>query len=206
MGVKEQILDTAETLFSEHGIEAVSVREIQEKIGVNVAAVHYHFGSRKKLILAVMKRRIDPLNAARIHLLELLEARTPAQSSMQLEDVLRAFVTPVFELLETHPKAAWLLAHVHTSYDNSLRKFNFEQFIPLVLRFQPAFRRALPESRPDLDWAKMQCVWGSMIFMLVRKQRRDTLGEAAPPEPSITDLIETWVAFCAAGLRSGARH
>ena len=100
MGVKEQILDTAETLFSEHGIEAVSVREIQERIGVNVAAVHYHFGSRKKLILAVMKRRIDPLNAARIHLLELLEARTPAQGSMQLEDVLRAFVTPVFELLE----------------------------------------------------------------------------------------------------------
>lgn len=171
---------------------------------MNVAAVHYHFGGRKELIRAVLKRRTGPLNEARIKLLEELEARYPGPAPIPLEAVLRAFVTPVFELLESCPRAAWLLAHVHMSYDDSLRKFGFEQFAPLVMRFHPAFVRALPSMGPELGWARMQFMWGSMIYMMVREQRRGTLGPVVPAELGTARLVETWVAFCAAGLRSGA--
>ena len=199
----EHILRTAENLFARHGVEAVSVRQIQEKAGVNVAAVHYHFGSRADLIRAVLRRRVEPLNARRIALLEVLEAAHPAPAPLALEDVLRAFVTPVFELLEEEPNAAWLMAHVHTTYDDKLRKWYFELFAPLVLRFQPAYLRALPALAPAVGWARMQFVWGSMMYLLVRAQRSRTLGASAPPELPAAALIDEWVAFCAAGLRAG---
>lgn len=179
------------------------MRQIQEKAGVNVAAVHYHFGSRDDLIRAVLLRRAVPLNAKRVALLEALEAAHPAPAPLVLEDVLRAFVTPVFELLEAEPNAAWLMAHVHTSYDDKLRKWYFDLFAPLVLRFQPAYMRALPALPPAVGWARMQFVWGTMMYMLVRTQRSRTLGTSAPPELPVAGLVDEWVAFCAAGLRAG---
>ena len=41
---KEKILNAAEKLFAEHGIEAVSLRSIISEADVNLAAIHYHFG------------------------------------------------------------------------------------------------------------------------------------------------------------------
>ena len=43
---KTKILDTAERLFSQKGFDAVSLRNIVEAAKVNLAAVHYHFGSK----------------------------------------------------------------------------------------------------------------------------------------------------------------
>jgi len=54
---RDRLLDQAEKLFSEKGFEAVSVREITNASGCNLAAVNYHFGSKKKLYLAVFQER-----------------------------------------------------------------------------------------------------------------------------------------------------
>ncbi|MCY1296682.1 Bacterial regulatory protein, tetR family [compost metagenome] len=52
-----QMLDVAEVLFAERGIEAVSLREIVSESGQrNSSAVKYHFGTREDLILAVIAR------------------------------------------------------------------------------------------------------------------------------------------------------
>ena len=44
---KDLILDAAELLFSENGVEGVSLRALTSKAGVNLASVHYHFGSKE---------------------------------------------------------------------------------------------------------------------------------------------------------------
>ncbi len=49
----ERILDAAEQLFAEKGFAETSLRLITSKAGVNLAAVNYHFGSKKALIQAV---------------------------------------------------------------------------------------------------------------------------------------------------------
>ena len=49
----ERILDAAEQLFAEKGFAETSLRLITSKAGVNLAAVNYHFGSKKALIHAV---------------------------------------------------------------------------------------------------------------------------------------------------------
>ena len=57
----DKILDAAERLFAERGFAETSLRTITTAAGVNLAAVNYHFGSKKDLIQAVFARFLDPL-------------------------------------------------------------------------------------------------------------------------------------------------
>jgi AcrR family transcriptional regulator len=52
----ERILDAAEQLFAEKGFAETSLRLITSKAGVNLAAVNYHFGSKKALIPSLKTR------------------------------------------------------------------------------------------------------------------------------------------------------
>ncbi len=63
-GLRTQILDTAEELFSTHGYSATPVRRIAEQAGVNPALVHYYFGNKKLLLQNVMERALKPLGQA----------------------------------------------------------------------------------------------------------------------------------------------
>src|ERR1700720_3422942 len=92
---RTHILDTAERLFAGRGIDAVSIRNLVDEAGVNLAAVHYHFGSREELVGAGIESRVAPMNAERLRLLDQVEA-APSGAPPALEDILRAFVAPVF--------------------------------------------------------------------------------------------------------------
>lgn len=61
-----QLLDAAERLFAERGIDSVSIREIVRASGQgNLSAAHYHFGSRDALVAALVDRRMRSINALR---------------------------------------------------------------------------------------------------------------------------------------------
>ncbi len=51
---KERILDAAEYLFARNGYRGTSLREITGRAEVNLAAVNYHFGSKKTLVEEVI--------------------------------------------------------------------------------------------------------------------------------------------------------
>ena len=51
------ILDAAERLCGERGIEAVSLREIAKAAGVNLSALNYYFGSRTNLLVTILQTR-----------------------------------------------------------------------------------------------------------------------------------------------------
>ena len=55
---KDAILSAAIRLMSTNGINAVSVRRIQEEAGVNIALAYHHFGSRDGLLAAVVNRML----------------------------------------------------------------------------------------------------------------------------------------------------
>ena len=58
------ILSAAEELFAEKGFAETSLRNITSLAGVNLAAVNYHFGSKKELIQAVFARFLTPFCAS----------------------------------------------------------------------------------------------------------------------------------------------
>ena len=47
---RRRILDTAERQFALHGFAGTSLRGITREAGVNVAAIHYHYGSKERLM------------------------------------------------------------------------------------------------------------------------------------------------------------
>src|SRR5260370_36472731 len=90
---KEKILDTAERLIGEQGYAATSLRQIINEAGVNLAAVHYHFGSKEDLLDAVVMRKVGPVNEARLAALTLVE-REAGDGEPEVEKVLDAFFAP----------------------------------------------------------------------------------------------------------------
>ena len=98
----ERILDTAEELFAEQGF-STSLRNITADAGVNLAAVNYHFGSKEALIQAVFTRRLGPLNAERLRLLDAIEAH--GWNDGALESILEAFIGPALRMSHD-PKGA----------------------------------------------------------------------------------------------------
>jgi AcrR family transcriptional regulator len=91
---KTLILDTAERLFAERGFDGVSVRDVATAGPVGLGLITHHFPSKEMLFEAVVARRAESLNDARREALNAL--RDPA-----LEDILRAFVGPYRDFIET---------------------------------------------------------------------------------------------------------
>jgi AcrR family transcriptional regulator len=94
---KTRILDAGERLFVEHGFEATSLRSLTTAAGVNLAAVHYHFGSKEELFQAVLTRRLDPMNQERIDLLARVE-RESVGRPLSCEKILFAMLIPALRL------------------------------------------------------------------------------------------------------------
>lgn len=65
------LMEVAERLFATRGIEAVTLREIQEAAGQsNTSVIRYHFGSRDGLIRALIAYRQHTLGTDRQQMLE----------------------------------------------------------------------------------------------------------------------------------------
>jgi AcrR family transcriptional regulator len=52
---RQKLLDCAGQLFSRKGFEATTVREVCHVAGVNIAAIHYHFGDKERLYVECVK-------------------------------------------------------------------------------------------------------------------------------------------------------
>ena len=67
---RTKILDAAEQVFADKGVNGASLREIMIVAEVNIAAVNYYFGSKADLLKAVVSRRSALINGSRLLLLE----------------------------------------------------------------------------------------------------------------------------------------
>jgi AcrR family transcriptional regulator len=66
-----RLIETAEQLFAERGLEGVSLRDVCAAAGQrNHSAAQYHFGSRQGLVLAVFEHRMSVVNERRHALLD----------------------------------------------------------------------------------------------------------------------------------------
>lgn len=62
---RERLLDAAREVFSQHGFQGATVREICRRAEANVAAVNYHFGSKDGLLAEALNfNRLKALQTA----------------------------------------------------------------------------------------------------------------------------------------------
>lgn len=99
---REVILTAAERLFAEHGVVAVSNRQVSEAAGQgNNFAVGYHFGTKNDLVLAIMRKHLPDIESRRAQMLVSIEG------SSQLRDWLGCLVRPTTEHLESLGNPTW---------------------------------------------------------------------------------------------------
>jgi TetR/AcrR family transcriptional regulator, regulator of cefoperazone and chloramphenicol sensitivity len=99
-GTPERLLVAAAELFAESGFHATTMRDIASRARANVAASHYHFGSKEDLYLRVLRRQFADI-AARLA----EDAAVPPldrlrrMSRSELAAILRARIATMLELL-----------------------------------------------------------------------------------------------------------
>lgn len=143
---KTRILDAAESLFTDVGYEAMSLRQITSAAKVNLASVNYHYGGKELLIQEVVRRRMDPLSTQRISLLESIQATRG--SAMTCEDVLVAMFLPSMRMSRGgEPGGERYLRFLGRAYSDPspvIREYVSQRYATFHARYFEAFAKTLP--------------------------------------------------------------
>ena len=195
---KDKILDTAERLIGEQGYAATSLRHIIAQAGVNLAAVHYHFGSKEDLLDAVVARKATPVNDARIAWLERVETEA-GNGPLEVEKVLESFFLPTVEVAIRNPGFVRLMGQMLA--EGMMPRIVEKHFQATGLRFVGALRRAVPElPQEELMW-RIHFMVGAMAHTMCRAPIFPELaGDVTNMEPRLKRLVT----FLAAGFRAAA--
>ena len=166
MATRQQLLDAAEALFAERGFNSVTIRDIVTEAGANVAAVHYHFGSREALIDEVLARHTRRISELQMTLLA--ECHDGPERPPLIEQVIAACVVPALtvntgtsgEVTTYNRLRAWLAAENSVVARKLMAKY-FDRTMKLQVA---ALARALPGlSEEELYW-RYHVMLGVIIF------------------------------------------
>lgn len=199
-----RILDASEPLFAEQGYSATSMRQIITKAGVNSAAIHYHFGSKQELFVAVVTRRLEPVTAERLRRLDHLEQQADG-ASIPVESIFEALIEPALSTsLDPDHGVIWvkLLARFRTEPGDQWADTNPLQQ-EVLSRFLAAFALALPHlPESELKYRFFFAI-GAAINTAIDQQGWALLDHTLPSiyedPPSV---LKRLVLFAAAGMKA----
>ncbi|MBX3213077.1 MAG: TetR/AcrR family transcriptional regulator [Labilithrix sp.] len=85
---RSELLDAAYTLIAEKGLEGLRTRDIAARAGVNISTLHYYFGTKEELLVAVVERVRDTFTQRE-------SGREPGKETLRahLESAWRSFQT-----------------------------------------------------------------------------------------------------------------
>ena len=199
---KERILDAAERLFAAHGFAGTSLRAVTKEAEVNLAAVHYHFGTKEDLLRAVLSRIVIPVNRERLKMLEQVEAAAGSDPP-SLEGILEAFIAPDLRLIRDLGERGVIitrfLGRSYTEPAEMVQALSREHYEELGQRFMAAFARALPGVPQAELYFRFKLVLGVLTYILADTDRT---GGYAEDLSDVDGTVRRLVAFLAAGLRA----
>lgn len=198
---KEQILNAAEQLIAEQGYAGTTVRNIVSQAEANLAAVHYHFGSKEELFRAVFSRIARPIVEVQLTLLADLRFQDQAPT---VEAILTAFLTPPLEFIIQHEKSrmarAQFMGRCWTEPE-PVWSIADQEFEASKNAFLDILQRTLPEqSRRELVW-KLDLVVAALIRVLTEAGKSNALLKSTQTE-DIHYAIKQLVKFLAPGIRT----
>ena len=191
------LVATAERLFAERGVDAVSLREIAREAGArNVMAVQYHFTDRAGVLAAIADKHLPVVDARRDALLDEIEsAAVPSLRAMA-----SALVRPLAAKLGD-PDGGPAFLRIHADLLNRpVPSFDFTGRSGSLQRW-----RGLLEPLLDPVAVTLHPRLGALVYAAVE------LGRRAAPPPHADDrlfnshLVDTVAAMLAAPLSEETR-
>lgn len=164
-------------MFARRGYEAVSMREIAAAVGVQAAALYYHFPDKQSLYLATMDYAFK----------DQLKRPTAALNGDDLPLVrLQRFVATLVEDLTNDPDLLLLLQRERLDGDEARLKLLVDQlFAPPLL----ALTRLLGELAPDRDPTLLAQSISGMVLHHLEILPTAHLMPGWKPEHNIQDVI-----------------
>ena len=200
---RARILDVAERLIAAEGYATVSLRRITQAAGANVAAVNYYFKSKHALLEAIFVRRIVPINAERMRLLEAALA-LPGAGREKLEAVVRAFVEPHLRLTREYGPGGTvvmqLLGRLSTDPEGKIEKLLLKQYDPIWRRFSAVFRGLLPHLGKATVYWRFYYLLGALYYLTSARQWLPRRSERLCNPENVEEAIESLVPFLVGAL------
>ncbi len=202
------IVEAAEQLFAERGLEGASLREISAAAGQrNNVAAQYHFGDREGLVAAVYAARMRPINERRLRLLARLDAQaagsTPAGTAgatsaddppavLRAVDLVAVLVEPLAEAVLAEP--TWYARFLARTLWDPLAEATLARHpdASSLRDLAPRWATALPGLPRDLRRSRLDQLGALVIGSLAGwewARQRDTPRLA--PDHLVADLITT---------------
>ncbi|MGK4006206.1 TetR family transcriptional regulator [Sorangium sp. So ce1036] len=153
---REVILAAAERLFAEHGVAAVSNRQVSEAAGqANNFAVGYHFGTKADLVLAIVRRHAPSIERRRAEMLAAIKG------SSDLRDWIGCLVRPSTEHLASLGSPSWYARFIaQATTDPALRQIVTDEAVASASmrgvieglnRLMPILPEEVREERSDMS-------------------------------------------------------
>lgn len=197
----EQILDTAEDLFSKHGLYGVTLKDVAKDVGVHHTLMNYYFKDKKKLFDEVFARRAIVSSTRRMNALDAYDA--DCQGKPTVEGALRAFLDTDLDLY-IHGGKRWknygaLGAQVANTPKWGAKLMD-KHFDPVVTRLISLLQRALPQcTKEDVFWG-YHFVTGALLLTLARTGRIDKLSGGACKSEDFEAVKKRMATFMAGGF------
>ncbi len=165
----ERLLHAATLLFAERGFAETSLRTITGMAGANLAAVNYHFGSKKGLIQAVFHRFLSPYCRELDLQLDMLEqqanGRTPEAEAL-LRSMLETLLVATEEIHEDPQIFMRLLTLAYTQSQEHLRHYLIAEFGLTYNRIVGLIRKVCPDLNPVEFYWRLYFMLGASVFTL----------------------------------------
>jgi AcrR family transcriptional regulator len=197
----EQILDTAEELFSKHGLYGVTLKDVAHRVGVHHTLLNYYFEDKKKLFDAVFARRAVVTSSLRMTALDEYDAATGGKPT--LEGALRAFLDTDLDLYinggQRWKNYGALGAQVANTPEWGAALMD-RHFDPVVLKLIGLLKKALPHcSEEDIFWG-YHFVTGALLLTLARTGRIDKLSGGVCKSEDFEAVKKRMATFMAGGF------
>ncbi|HKK17806.1 MAG TPA: TetR/AcrR family transcriptional regulator [Opitutales bacterium] len=199
-----QIVKAAEKIFAEKGFRAMTLRAVTKAAHVNLAAVNYHFGSKTKLMRAVIRRRIEPINTERLRRLNALIA-AHAPSPIPLEDLFNALFRPLFDHATTEKGNdqvfMQMVGRALTEPADFVRNMHKEFFTELSDRFLIELKRSCPELSEQQLQLRFYLAISTMLGTIVEQVRLENISGGKLSGKDLDKICGELTAFVVAGFK-----
>jgi len=203
--VQDRLLDAAEELFSEHGFEGTSVREIAAAAECNIASVNYYFGGKDKLYTEVWRRELLQIRNARLKSIELVMSESGGEPS--LEDLLRsfanAFVGPFVDENRSR-RFMKLMAREILDQRVPVNMFVEEVVRPTMVAMRSPLLKACQGLKESMIPLIIVLLAGQLVHVVHLKAMFDRTKMAEMSAFDLNEAVDHIVKFSAAGIRACA--